>query len=231
MDILHLEFEGKSAKIPMRALPAKVKPTISYSTSSGKVASVLVRSGIDPFVQTDKLNFQDIIDKDDEILFDNVGEAVDRSSLTTAFYNPITKTTESTFEEIDVIYDAQGNEKQSRPHLIRSSNINQLTPIKVTKLINIEEAYNSFVFKHTYQLVHEDGLMRDFLYSVAEQLEQKKSMGVLGAGAKGNQPLIVRDKGNPYRAFLYGAIGTGENKGAYKLLILLSDQELKLPEA
>jgi len=60
-------------------------------------------------------------------------------------------------------------------------------------------------------------------------LHEKQEVALLGAGPKGNQPLVVRDKGNPYRGFLYGEIGSGAQKDQYKLLLLLSDQELKRP--
>jgi hypothetical protein len=52
-------------------------------------------------------------------------------------------------------------------------------------------------------------------------------MALVGAGPKGAAPLVVRDRGNPYRAFLYGE-ADGEQ---YRLLLLLSDQEMKLPAA
>jgi hypothetical protein len=54
-------------------------------------------------------------------------------------------------------------------------------------------------------------------------------MAFLGAGPKGNQPLVLRDRGNPFRAFLYGEIGSGQQADQYKLIVLLSDQELKKP--
>jgi hypothetical protein len=56
-------------------------------------------------------------------------------------------------------------------------------------------------------------------------------MALLGAGPKGAGPVVLRDGGSPFRAFLYGeAEGSGE-KARYRLLLLLSDQELKLPGA
>jgi hypothetical protein len=70
----------------------------------------------------------------------------------------------------------------------------------------------------------------DFLYRIAEELDTGNVMVLLGAGSKGNQPLVIREKGSPYRGFLYGKIGQGEDNGKYKLLLLLSAQELKLPE-
>lgn len=231
MELLHLEYNGKTAKLPVRSLPAKIKPQITYKTSVGKLSSVLLKSGINPFLKADSINFQDIIDKDDEIVLDGIGESVERETLSTAYYDPRNPRPETGFEFVDVIYGSDGVEKQRRPHLMRSANINTLNPIKITKRLSTMEAFTSFVFKQTHQIVHEDGLMRDFLFGLAQDLYQSQTIAVLGAGPKGNQPLIVRDKGNPYRAFLYGAIGTGDNEGAYKLLLLLSDQELKLPEA
>jgi len=74
--------------------------------------------------------------------------------------------------------------------------------------------------------VHEDGLGHNFLQGLAEKLEKEKSVAVLGAGQKGNQPLVLRECGSPYRAFLFGESG---KDGTYRLLILLSNQELKLP--
>jgi hypothetical protein len=94
----------------------------------------------------------------------------------------------------------------------------------------LTQALTSFVFRHTYQLVHEDGVTMDFLYRIAEELDTGNVMVLLGAGSKGNQPLVIREKGSPYRGFLYGKIGQGEDNGKYKLLLLLSAQELKLPE-
>jgi hypothetical protein len=46
---------------------------------------------------------------------------------------------------------------------------------------------------------------------------------LLGAGLKGNEPLIFQDNGKPYRAFLEGRI---EGEG-YLLLMHLSNLELK----
>jgi hypothetical protein len=58
---------------------------------------------------------------------------------------------------------------------------------------------------------------------MAKELYEKKSLMLLGAGLKGNEPLIFQDNGKPYRAFLEGRID-GEG---YLLLMHLSNLELK----
>jgi hypothetical protein len=58
-------------------------------------------------------------------------------------------------------------------------------------------------------------------------LAERSEVALLGAGPKGNLPLVLREHGSAYRAFLYGEV---DQAGRYKLLLLLSDQELKLPE-
>jgi hypothetical protein len=82
------------------------------------------------------------------------------------------------------------------------------------------------VFRGIYQIVHEDGLGYDFLRGLAEKLEKNNTVAVLGAGQKGNQPLVLREGGSPYRGFLHGETS---KDGSYRLLVLLSNQELKLP--
>ena len=69
----------------------------------------------------------------------------------------------------------------------------------------------------------------DFLHGLAKSLQDSRSLALLGAGLKGAGPLVLRDGGTPFRAFLYGeAEGSGE-EARYRLLLLLSDQELKRP--
>jgi hypothetical protein len=152
--------------------------------------------------------------------------------LTTAYFDPANPSRPiGDFREIDVIYDVAGQEKERRPHLPRRTNLDTLHPSKVGRRFPLADALTQFVFRQCYQLVHQDGLTFDFLYQLAKDLHEKREVAFLGAGPKGNQPLVVRDGGNPFRAFLYGEIGSGPQAGRYKLVLLLSDQELKLPAA
>ena len=60
---------------------------------------------------------------------------------------------------------------------------------------------------------------------IAQELESKDSLMLLGAGPKSNQPLIIRRGGSPYRGFLEGR--TQGDK--YALILHFSDLELKAP--
>jgi hypothetical protein len=97
-------------------------------------------------------------------------------------------------------------------------------------MMPLEQVLTTFVFRTTYQLVHEDGIGYEFLHRVAAKLHKDGVAALLGAGPKGNQPLVFKAKGSPFRAFLYGEIGEGADTDKYRLLLLLSNQELKMPD-
>ena len=53
------------------------------------------------------------------------------------------------FADVDVVYDAAGNEKARRPNLVRRSNLNELHPIKLGKRLPANDALTAFAFKQT----------------------------------------------------------------------------------
>jgi hypothetical protein len=233
LNTLHLDADGKTARILFQSLPAtrpRAKPRLV--TSSGEVAAYRVTNGLNLSLDPAQLNPMGLSSADPEIIPGNGGEILDPDSLSTAFFDPTSANPVPLrdFREIDIVYDANGIERERRPHVQRKSNIDDLYPVKLGKRYPIASALTSFVFKRIYQLAHEDGLTRDFLFQLAKDLHETQQMVLLGAGPKGNQPLVIRDKGTPYRAFLYGEIGSGDQAGKYKLLLLLTDQELKRPE-
>jgi len=132
------------------------------------------------------------------------------------------------FANVDVVFDAQGAEKARRPHLVRRPSLNELHPVKVTKRMPLLEALMSFTFRQSMQLAHVDGLIFEFLRDLARDLQQNQEVALLGAGPKANQPLVIREHGGAWRGFLYGEVNA---QGECRLLLLLSDQELKLPAA
>ncbi len=89
-----------------------------------------------------------------------------------------------------------------------------------------EDAIRKFVFSGKAQLQHVNGLTFDFLYAMAKELEERNSLMLLGAGAKSNQPLILRRGGTPYRGFLEGRT----DGDRYCLILHFSNLELKLPK-
>lgn len=130
------------------------------------------------------------------------------------------------FEAIanEFIYNPDGSQKEIKSLSVRESNIVSDYPVRWTgKYLPLDQAYNKFIFVKKYQLTHSNGLTFDFLFEMAKDLSEKKSLMLLGAGAKGNEPLIFQDNGKPYRAFLEGRI-----KGdSYLLLLHLTNLELK----
>lgn len=124
----------------------------------------------------------------------------------------------------EIIYSSDGNKKDEKHLSARESNILSEYPVRWTgKYFPLNEVYNKFIFTRKYQLSHSNGLTFDFLFNMAKDLSDRKSLMMLGAGAKGNEPLVFQDNGKPYRAFLEGRI-----KGdSYLLLLHLTNLELK----
>ena len=130
------------------------------------------------------------------------------------------------FETIakEVFFQPDGSIKEEKDLVERSANIQGDFPVKWTgKLIPKEQAYNRYIFARKYQLTHSDGLTYDFLYNMAKELAEKKSLVLLGAGQSGTEPLVFQESGKPYRAFLEGRI----NGSSYLLIMHLSNLELK----
>jgi hypothetical protein len=84
-------------------------------------------------------------------------------------------------------------------------------------------AVRKFVFVQKYQIKHVSGLTYDFLYDMAKELHDSKSLMFVGTGKKGNEPLIITSGGTPYRAFLEGRIDGDK----YCLILHLTNMEIK----
>jgi len=125
---------------------------------------------------------------------------------------------------IEVIYNPDGSEKDRREPQETLANVNAEVPVKwAGKKVPIADAVRRFCFKRTLQLRHVDGLTFDYLYEMASELEKEQSTVLIGAGEKGNQPLVFQANGRGYRGFLEGRT----DGRRYMLLLHLSDMELK----
>jgi len=124
----------------------------------------------------------------------------------------------------DIIFGPDGEERERKPRESIPANIKTDWPLRWTKkLIPIETAVRRFVFTKIYQLRHVNGLTFDFLYQMADRLEEKNAVVMIGAGPDGKEPLRFSRGGLPYRAFLRGrTMGEG-----YLLTMHLSQLELK----
>lgn len=125
------------------------------------------------------------------------------------------------------ILNPDGSVRETRNRRQLEPNIDADIPLTWSgKFIEKDEAIRRFVFKSKLQIVHVNGLTYDFLYGMAKDLHERKSMMILGAGKKGNEPLVFRRGSTPYRAFLEGRV----KKDKYILLLHLSNLELKRPQ-
>ncbi|HZW08034.1 MAG TPA: hypothetical protein VFF65_13000 [Phycisphaerales bacterium] len=127
-------------------------------------------------------------------------------------------------KQFEVVRNPDGTERERRERKVAHPNCAEETPLKWSgKLMKKTEVYNRFVFASKRQIVHVNGLTYDFLFGMARELEESKSMMLLGAGPKGNQPLVLTKGGQQYRGFLEGR--TDGDK--YCLILHLSNMELK----
>ncbi len=142
-----------------------------------------------------------------KIYLDETGKPVHRMTLT------------------EHLYAADGTEKGCRAVTAPEANIAlENVPVRWTgKTFPKDQALRRFVFTRSYQLRHVNGLTFDFLYDMAKKLAESDSMLLLGAGAKGNEPLILSNNGLPYRAFLEGRV----KEDSYVLIMHLTNLELK----
>lgn len=123
-----------------------------------------------------------------------------------------------------MVYDPEGNEKAQNDINQLSANINARFPLRWTgKRFDKARAIRRFVFSRKYQLRHINGATFDFLYNMAKELQESKSMVLIGAGAKGTEPVLLTRGGQPYRGFLEGRV----DNDRYLLILHLSDIELK----
>jgi len=161
-------------------------------------------------------------DKDPELDLEIIGRPIEKTN--TVFINKKNEIMKIAPNWIELIFDRDGNEKERRVPEERSSNTTDDLPIRFTKMkLKRKEAVRKFVFTRTLQLWHSDGLSFEFLYNIAKDLDDNDEMMLVGAGAKGRDPLIFQNNGLPWRGFLEGRI----QGDSYALLLRLSNLELK----
>ncbi|WP_418983867.1 hypothetical protein [Alistipes sp.] len=123
-----------------------------------------------------------------------------------------------------VVFNPDGTERERRELEKVPGNVNRPIPLRWTgRMFPRKEALRRFVFSRSYQLRHVNGATFDFLFDMAAQLDRADAMVLLGAGAKGTEPILLSRGGQPYRGFLEGRV-QGEK---YCLILHLTDIELK----
>lgn len=226
---IHLENEGRSARVGLSAPTAeKISAPLEQVTSAGKVKRVQALNGQN-FLPT--TNASQLIEGDPELDLQIAGRLMRDATavyLDPSAAQPVIATE---FKEVEVVYTPDGQEKERRARVFRTANVDTTAPLKIVRRLPTKECLTKFVFRGMQQLAHTDGLTFDFLYGLAKSLQESQSMALVGAGPKGAGPLVLRDGGTPFRAFLYGEVDGSGDDARYRLLLLLSDQELKRPAA
>jgi len=128
----------------------------------------------------------------------------------------------------EIRYDAQGQELARRPVGLRYANLAPTAPpVWSGVLIPRQEVIRRVAFSRAYQVVHQDALQFDFLYDLAQYLQQRNAMVQVGSGRQGRGPLICERHGRPYRGFLDGQV----QAEAMRLVLYLAAGELVNREA
>jgi hypothetical protein len=162
-----------------------------------------------------------LIEGDPEIDVENFGSILKQTSR--VFINSEGKIVHKV-KQFEIVRNPDGSVRERRPRKIAQPNTAVEIPLKWSgKLMKKRDVYNRFVFSGKRQIVHVNGLTYDFLFGMAKELEESQSLMLLGAGPKGNQPLVLTRGGQQYRGFLEGRTD-GEK---YCLILHLSNMELK----
>lgn len=225
MKNLHIATEdGKNARVLLHR-GRSTTPKVVMVTADGQETTTRTVHRGNKALELDKIDSKALIEGDPEIDFKHIGKFLPESSK--AFRLPNSEQLEGSFQSFVTLLAPDGTIKDKSPFVPKKANINDTNPVKITKRMPLIEAFQKFVFNNHYCLGHEDGIQHDFLLALAKDLESKNEMALLGAGAKGNQPLVFRDSGTPTRAFLMGETDGDQ----YRLRLLLTRQELKMPES
>lgn len=228
---IHLaNAKGRNAFVNLATLKAPAAPKLSLPgdtvtfrryvtcTESGTHAAMTARWG-DNYATH-------LVEGDPEVDFEQVGQFIEQ--LQTIYLDPDGKVLMVEPDMVEVLTNPDGSERERRAPQEMDSNTDASLPVRWTgKKIDLSEAVRKFSFKRRMQLRHSDGLTYEFLFGMAKELDESRSVMLLGTGEKGTGPLVFQANGRPYRGFLEGQV----NGTSYRLTLLLSDMELKRPTA
>ena len=167
-----------------------------------------------------------LIEADPDVDIERVGMLVEQTQ--TVFLDGDGRVMYADPKFIELVLNPDGTEKERRDPVDAVANVNAELPVRWTgRKVPIKDAVRRFSFRRALQLQHVDGLTFDYLYEMAKELEDAKSLMLVGTGEKGAGALIFQANGRQYRGFL-----EGKTKGkSYSLKLHLSDMELKKPVA
>ena len=209
------ETSVRKSKITMVLPGGEARSNVRFLKSLGGFETLLKKYG-DPLTVG-----KAIIETDDDIDIEIAGKLLGKTSK---LYRTNKGEIAYTVNLVQVVRNPDGSEKERRELSKTLANIAVEIPLQWTgRKFPIDEAVRKFVFTRSYQLYHTNGLSNDFLYGMAKQLHEEKALMFIGAGKKGNEPIVVSAGGEPYRGFLEGRV-EGQK---YMLALHLTNMELK----
>lgn len=220
--------KGRDATVGAVTVPAPPAPALGVpgltltfrrylaAAESGTHASLVRRFGADYAGA--------LVSGDPEIDLEQVGQFIEQT--TPVYLDGAGEVLHADPQFLELVFAPDGTEKERRAPVDTVGNVNAEQPVRWTgRKVPIAEAVRKFAFRRTVQLQHVDGLTYDYLHAMAAELEQTQTLMLLGTGEKGTGPLIFQANGRAYRGFLSGAT----DGRRYRLLLHLSDMELKVP--
>ena len=163
-----------------------------------------------------------LIEEDPEIDIEAIGKFISSSDV--VYLSNKSEILYAPPKTVEVIIAPDGSEKERRDPKNIPGNVDDELPVRWTgKKMPKSEVAIRFAFKRTIQLKHVDGVTYDYLFEMANELQDENVMVLVGAGPKGKEPLIFQANGMPYRGFLEGRV----HGKKYQLLLHLSNLELK----
>ena len=128
--------------------------------------------------------------------------------------------------QVEAICDREGIEVERRLPADTPANVDGESALVWTgRRLPRPEAVRRFAFTRALQLHHVDDLTYDFLFGMAQELDQADSLVLVGAGPGGRDPIVIERNGVPHRGFLEGRVD-GE---CYLLVLHLTNLELAVP--
>jgi hypothetical protein len=182
-------------------------------------ATLLERYGTD-----DDLG-QALIEGDPEIDLEQVGR---RLTFTSRVYLGPKGNVLYVARVLQVTYDPFGRELSREDFTDVEATVGDELPALpwTGRMLPKDTVVRRFVLGRKLQLRHVNGLTFDFLHGIAKTLEDEGKLLFVGAGKKGQTPLVFRTNGTPFRGFLEGRT---DGDDAYLLVLHLSNLEIKRP--
>jgi hypothetical protein len=209
------EPAGKTSNIKLVLSDGRDRKNVQFVKTSSGLEGLLKKHG-----DADAVG-RAIISGDPEIDIEQTGRMVGK---THKLYLTSQGEIAYRLRQVQIIRGPDGTEKERRDASKAPANIACDIPLQWTgREYPKDEALRQFIFSRNYQLRHTSGLSYDFLYDMAKQLHVRNTMMLLGAGKKGNDPIVLSLGGTPYRGFLEGRV----EGGVYCLILHLTNIELK----